>query len=163
MKNLYIIIFVHLIFTQTSWLLAQETNFEKDKTVQTEQIKSIIKILNINQIDSDLIKENDTVIQALTKAIKDSIKPERIRRRLDSFIEKRYSAKMLSIALVIEKSMGPIDEFEFKKNVDPNNSLNFNTAEEFNIWRLKREQELKTNIKVVSQSDSTKIDTLIRN
>jgi hypothetical protein len=128
--------------------------FKKYKT-----LKVIESNLNLNKIENDQITKNDTIVLELYNSFKSSVKKERIKMHLDSFLLKKYSSKKFIHALKMEQYVKKTGgKFEFNDSIDPNKAYHVNSIEEFDSIRKQIFKKLKPKIKV--KIDSTKIDSL---
>ena len=69
---------------------------------QRNSMALIKKELDISKNQLKQIKKEDSVLFLLSKSLKNSVKPERLERRLDSFYQKRYTKKELLVMLELE-------------------------------------------------------------
>ena len=126
--------------------------FKKHKT-----LKVIASHLDFNEIENVQIAKNDTIVIETYNALLNSVKKEKIKKHLDSFLLKKYDSKKLILALKMEqyvkKSGG---KFEFNDSIDPNNAYHLNSIEEFDSIRKLVLKSFILKIKI----DSTTVDSL---
>ncbi|WP_336066629.1 hypothetical protein [Mesoflavibacter sp. CH_XMU1404-2] len=113
------------------------------KSIKEERKSMVLvnKELDISKNQLRQIKKEDSVLFLLSKSLKNSVKPERLERRLDSFYQKRYTKKELLVMLELE--------YIFRNDKNPNIELD-------------RSKKPKQGIDITNVDDGSKfLDSLI--
>ncbi|MCG2417622.1 hypothetical protein K8089_01210 [Aequorivita sp. F47161] len=126
-KNILFFLFFSILFSISAFSQKNESPGFGEK----EKLNILIDSLKLDSTAINRIASKDTIISELYLTIKDSVKVPRIKRRLDSFLLDNYSETQLLMSLKMERLMGDNDRFEFIDSLSPNNSLRFETMEEF--------------------------------
>ncbi|WP_230934307.1 hypothetical protein [Psychroserpens luteolus] len=111
---------------------------------------SLIKTyVNINDTQYNVIKKKAGVMKELHLAIKDSVQPSALNRRLRLFFENKYNEKQLIITLKLERHMkGTNSTFELDYSIDTDKSLSFDSVEDYIVYQKKIDSFLFKNLKV---------------
>lgn len=143
-----ILSFSCLLYFGCKTIIYDGSKFKKHETL--EYIKSKI---DINKIDNEKLKNNDTIIVEIYNSFENLVKKERIQMHLDSFFIKNYSSKKLIHILKMEQYvMKTGGKFILNDSIDPNNAYHVNSIKEFDSLRKILFKRFKKKLKIKTDS-----------
>ncbi|MDG5490443.1 hypothetical protein [Psychroserpens sp. SPM9] len=134
------------------------TNIYAQDETQNEENDLLIKsYLNLNDHKFSTLKKHQVIIDELYLTVKDSVKPEKINRRLNLFLDNKYNQKQLLITLKMERQMkGSNSTFELDYSIDQSKALNFGTVDEYIEYKKKLDSVLLTKVKIKDSTTTKK-------
>ncbi|QHI35765.1 hypothetical protein IMCC3317_11130 [Kordia antarctica] len=126
MKTKYALIFLcFILFACNPTYMPFESKKDKKKNVSLIKTK-----LNLTNKEYSIIKNEDSVLYSLSLSVGKDEKISRIERRLDSFIQKKYTQKELIAILKIDRNL-------------PNRDLEFSRSKKSTTLNIKDMKELR--------------------
>lgn len=126
-----------------SEVLAQNDsiNFKKNTAIKN--------YILLDEKEFNLLVDNKVIMKELSLSMKDSIKPEKISRRLRLFLNKTYNEKQLLMTLKMDRHLkGTSGTFELDTTLKDNEAMKFKSLEEFLAYKKKMDSIMFGNMKI---------------